>query len=120
MIPPRAGGNLRAVSFRSLFALILLLLIAAGGIAAVHELTQPAPREPVGPINIDPNSGMQPGESAEDDGSPRSRARRDERRQRDGDAPRSGGATDGGAGNAPEPPPPQPIVVPGDDEGGED
>lgn len=103
---------------------MLLLAVAVAGVAVVRELTEPVPTEPIAPITIDPESGVQAGESVEDD----EPARR-QRRKREGDRerrfqppPRASPEPDGR--DVPDTPPPQ-IEVPtppsgDDDDGGED
>ena len=111
---------------RSLAAVVLLLVVAAAGVAVVRELTRPVPEEPISPIHLNPNSGVQAGESVEDDDpSRRQRGRRDRDRQ-GGFAPPSTQSSEPDAREAPDTPPPQ-IEVPtppsgdvDDDDGGED
>ena len=68
--------------FRSLAAVVLLLLVAAAGVVVVRELTSPVPGEPIPPITIDPDRGVQAGESVEDEeGSRKQRRKRDRDRE---------------------------------------
>ena len=68
--------------FRSLAAIVLLLLVAAAGVVVVRELTRPVPGEPIPPITIDPDRGVQAGEPVEDDeGSRKQRRKRDRDRE---------------------------------------
>ena len=111
---------------RSIAAVVLLVAVAIAGVAVVRELTEPVPSEPIAPISIDPDSGVQAGESVEDDDpSRRQRGRRDRDRQ-GGFAPPSTQSSEPDAREAPDTPPPQ-IEVPtppsgdvDDDDGGED
>jgi hypothetical protein len=112
-----------AVHLRSLAVVVLLLAVAVAGTVIVRELTEPVPAKPIAPISIDPDSGVQAGESTEDD-EPARRQRR--KRERDRDRrfqPPPSATPEPDARAAPDTPPPQ-IEVPtppsDDDDGGED
>ena len=108
---------------RSIAAVVLLVAVAIAGVAVVRELTEPVPSEPIAPISIDPDSGVQAGESTEDD-EPARRQRR--KRERDRDRrfqPLPSATPEPGARAAPDTPPPQievPMPPSDDDDGGED
>jgi hypothetical protein len=103
---------------RSLVVVLVLAALAAGGVAAVRELTKPTPPMRVPPIEIDPEAGA--GNLAPDAAERRVQSAR-ERRRREAAARR-----DGAADTAPAAP--QPAAPPGtgddvsddDDEGGDE
>ena len=113
--------------FRSLAAVVLLLLVAAAGVVVVRELTSPMPGEPIPPITIDPDRGVQAGESVEDDEGSRKQRRKQGRDGEGGFEPPSADTPEPDARGAPDPPPPQiemPPAAPSggesDDDGGDD
>jgi hypothetical protein len=114
------------VRVRSIAAVVLLLAVAFAGFAVVRELTEPLPNEPIAPITIDPNSGVQAGESAEDDEQPRKQRRKPERDRDQDFKPSRGAQSEPDARGAPDTPPPQPEIQVApppsddDDDGGDD
>ena len=112
--------------FRSLAAVVLLLLVAAAGFVVVRELTRPAPAEPIAPITIDPDRGVQAGEAGEDDEGRASSGASATRDREGGFAPPSAATPEPGArGRARHAAAPDrgPPAAPGgdtDDDGGDD
>lgn len=99
------------VRYRYVAAVLLLTLIAAGGVVVVRELTSPTPLQAVPPIDIDAQSGAQAGEAAEDEtGDRRQRRRRDA--SRDAFSAGAGSPSAGQEGGAPDTPPPQQTAEP--------
>jgi hypothetical protein len=116
----------RAVRFRSLAAVVLLMLVAVAGVAVVRELTRPVPEEQIPPINIEPKPGVQAGEPVEDDEGSRKQKRKRDREREGGFEPPSAATPEPDARGAPDTPPPQIEVPPAapsgdaDDDGGDD
>ena len=116
---------MRAVRFRSLAAVVLLLLVAVAGVVVVRELTRPVPEQPIPPINVDPTPGVQAGEPVEDDEGSRKQRRKRDREPEGGFEPPSAATPEPDARDAPDTPPPQIEVPPAapsdtDDDGGDD
>jgi hypothetical protein len=107
---------------RSLVVVLVLAVLAAGGVAAVRELTKPTPPVRVPPIDIDPEAGA---ETPAPDAAERRVQRARERRRREAAARRDGADT---APAAPQPAAPPAAAPPGtgddvsddDDEGGDE
>jgi hypothetical protein len=106
----------------SIAVVVLLALVAAAGFVVVRELTEPAPRQPIGPIQLDP--GAQAGEPVEDEGRSRRQRRAGGRDREGGFAPPSRQPAEPGPAATPETQPPQiEVQTPpagDDDDGGDD